>query len=146
MTYEELHKVWMEYIQEAYKNAHVNEKRGDLLTVFSQAAQIAKEHPALKDVLLAYMICIESRRIPIRAYTLADDHAVLRINPGLSIVIRPDAINLRSDTKFGPTAFGIDEIKAVLMVGYESRKDNVLIIHTVVEELCTWSKELETNV
>ena len=146
MTYEELHTIWMEYIQESRKNEHINKKRGDLLTVFSQAAQIAKEQLVLKDILLAYMICIESRRIPIRAYTLANDHGVLRVNEGMSIVIRPDAIKLHSDTKFGPTALGIDEIKAVLMVGYESRKDNVLIIHTVVEELRTWSKELACDV
>jgi hypothetical protein len=146
MTYEELHKVWMEYIQESRKNEYINKKRGDLLIVFSQAAQIAKEHPALKDVLLGYMLCIESRRIPIRAYTLADDHAVLRVNEGLSIVFRPDVVKLHSDTEFGPTVLGLEEIKSVLMVGYESRKDNVLIIHEVVEELRSWSKELESDV
>lgn len=146
MTYDELHKIWMEYIQESRKIEHINKKRGDLLTVFSNSAQIAKDHPALKDVLLAYMICIESRRIPFRAYTLADDHAVIRVNEGLSIIIRPDEIKLRSDTEFGPTAIGLDEIKSVLTVGYESRKDNDLVIAMVVDELRTWFKELDSDV
>ena len=144
MTYEELHNVWMDYIDVCKRGEILAQKRNQILSGFTSAAEIAKSNPAYFATLFWFMVCVDSNYIPVRV-TKLDNMVCIRLDASTALYVTKDGVEYHNELLEYPITDHV-EIIARLKVGAASRSENSGYIESIIGQLREWVKELESNV